>query len=87
MTSALNGRISRLEFRVPTTTRTSVCARCGLPHVGLPIPLDLAQTIVRPGLGSREPAPPRLCLCLDCCADGHDLARLTHGSPIERAAI
>jgi len=86
MTSALNGRVSRLEATMPPTLDHDACQRCGLPHVRLPVPLELGTAVVRFGLGSSTARPPLLCLCLDCCADGHAIARLTHGLPPERGA-
>jgi hypothetical protein len=91
VTSALNDRVRRLEMATPATATSGICERSGLPHIRVPAPIDLVETIVRYCLSVREggprPAPPpRLCLCLDCCADGHDIARLTHGLPPERDA-
>ena len=91
MMSGLNGQIKRLEAATPSTATGGRCERCGLPHIRVPAPIDLVETIVRYGLSGRggelrtEP-PPKLCLCLDCCADGHAIARLTHGLPPEQGA-
>jgi hypothetical protein len=44
----------------------------------------MAEAIVRHAFGVTATAPPSLCLCRPCSADGHAIARLTNGlSPWE----
>ena len=92
MTSALNGRVTRLEATYAPPDPDN-CRRCGLRHVQ-PLTMDLARRVLGPASlmasgpwseSAGEPIP-RLCLCLDCCADGHAIARLTHGLPPQRGA-
>ena len=81
MATSLNGRLTRLE-QVLVPTSTACCAVCGLPHVRLPIPLEVAEALVSQGLNGRDTPIQPLCLCLPCCTEGHEIARLTHGLPI-----
>jgi hypothetical protein len=88
MAGALHGRLSRLERSLVPVADATTCGACGLPHAHLPLPMVLVETIVRwalrdrlaEGVGALSP-PTRLCLCLECCADGHAIARLSHGLP------
>jgi hypothetical protein len=81
-TGGLYGRLARLE-RGLTTPGPSDCESCGLPHVRLPVPVSIVEGIVAYHLAASPVPPPRLCLCRSCCAEGHHIARLTHGSAVE----
>ncbi len=81
---ALHARLPRLEAALPVGSAGAVCVRCGLPHVPTPAPVSMAEAIVRHAFGVTATAPPSLCLCRPCSADGHAIARLTNGlSPWE----
>jgi hypothetical protein len=85
--STLHGRLTKLEAALPVGSAGDVCVRCGLPHVPTPTPVSMAEAIVRHAFGVTAIAPPPLCLCVPCCADGQVIARLTHGlSPWEDRA-
>jgi hypothetical protein len=81
MSTSLNGRLSRLERTMLPAAATERCRACGLPHIRLPISCSLVEAIVRRALNGDAVEVPRLCLCMDCCSDGHAIARLTHRLP------
>jgi hypothetical protein len=81
MTVTLNGRLTRLERGVAVPAESTTCSACGLPHVRLPVPVQLVEAIVRRGLEGASVEVPQLCLCGGCCSEGHAIARLTHGLP------
>ena len=82
----LNGRLLKLEAAITLPAGSERCRACGLRHVRLPIPISLAEMITRFCLGITDEAPPRLCLCNSCCAEGHVIARLTYARSPRGAA-
>jgi hypothetical protein len=80
--SSLQARLGRLEVARPSSVMAEpICARCSLPHVRLPIPLEQAERLVR-----GEPVV-RLCLCEPCCGGpAASVALLTHGLPLSGSA-
>ena len=79
--ASLNGRIHRLERSRLIVQQADNCEVCGLPHICLPIPVELVSAIVRRRLEGHRVEVPRLCICLPCCAEGQGIARLTHDAP------
>ena len=87
MTTALNGRVQRLERVALPAFGEHACRACGLRHVR-PLTLALMRGVLRVagGTGFLAPRPGPLCLCDPCCGEDRWLARMTHGLTDEEGA-
>jgi hypothetical protein len=75
MTSALNGRVSRLEAAAAPVAEAPVCGECRLLHVPQPM---VSIKLLQQCLGVLPGPLPKFCLC-DCCEGSRWIARRSHG--------